>query len=143
MKEGTGSEPTGPAKLMLAVLVMAGRECEDVDVLDRARLTIKSRDRRSQLYFLRVLPRERLRVAHDASTSAKGAMISGFALDVQITSEGGPRSDAYQAQSGQHRLLLMSCLLFFGGDDTFGVVVDEAVGRLQLHVGDTCICTLP
>jgi hypothetical protein len=97
MKEGTGSEPTGPAKLILAVLVMAGRECEDVDVLDRARLTIKSRDRRSQLYFLRVLPRERLRVAHDASTSANGAMISGFALDVQITSEGGPRSDAYQA----------------------------------------------
>jgi len=30
----------------------------------------------------------------------------------------------------------------FGGDDTFDVV-DEAVGRLQLHVGDTCICTLP
>jgi hypothetical protein len=52
-------------------------------VLDKARLITKSRDRRSQLDFLRVLPRARLRVevvAHDASTSAIGAMILDFAL---------------------------------------------------------------
>lgn len=82
MKEGTGSEPTGPAKLMSSVLELArsaGRKCEEVDVLDKARRTTESRD--PQLYFLRV-PTARLReVAHDASTSANGAMISVSARD--------------------------------------------------------------
>lgn len=33
----------------------------------------------------------------------------------------------------------------FGGDDTFCVVVDEAVARIPAAArhGDTCICTLP
>lgn len=72
MKEGMGSEPTGPEKLILAVMGVSwrvGREGKALDVLDKYRLT-KSRDRRWQWYFFRV---PRTRDPHDASTI--GAMI--------------------------------------------------------------------
>ena len=142
-----GSEPTGPAKLMLAVLELArssGRKCEDIDVLDKARLTTESRD--PQLYFLRV-PTARLReVAHDASTSANGAMISGFACD--NLEEGRAEVLRYRMPVGRGAVSIdyrcCPCLFAFVlGGGTILFVVDEAVGCLQLHVGDTCICTLP
>ena len=145
MKEGTGSEPTGPAKLMSAVLELArnaGRKCEEVDVLDKARRTTESRD--PQLCFLRV-PTARLReVAHDASTSANGAMISVSARD----NLGGGRAEVlrYRMPVGRGAVSIDCCpslLLSFGGGGTILFVVDGAVGCLQLHVGDTCICTLP
>ena len=134
MKEGMGSEPVGPAKLMFAVLE-TGRKCEEVDVLDRARLTIKSRDRRSQLYFLRVLPTARFRVvAHDASTSANGAMILDFALP----SDKRGRAEVllrYRMPVGRRAVSIdpccCACLLLPLEETVLFVVDDEAVGCLQ------------
>lgn len=135
MKEGMGSEPVGPAKLMLAVLETAGRECEDVDVLDRARLTIKSRDRRSQLYFLRVLPTARFRVvAHDASTSANGAMILDFALPSDKRGRAEVLLLRYRMPVGRRAVSIDYCcvyLLLFLKETVLFVVDDEAVGCLQ------------
>jgi hypothetical protein len=72
MKEGMGNEPTGPEKLMLAVLEVDwrdGRKGEGLDVQDKARPARKSRDRRPvSLYFFRVPRAPRLSAAHDAST---------------------------------------------------------------------------
>lgn len=133
MKEGMGSEPVGPAKLMLAVLEMADREYEDVDVLEKTRLTIKSRDRRPQLYFLRVPPTARFRVvAHDASTSANGAMILDFALP----SDKRGRAEVllrYRMPVGRRAVSIdycCACLLLSLEETVLFVVDDEAVGCL-------------
>lgn len=88
---------------MLAVLGTTwsvGRKCEDLDVLYKAPLA-KSRDRRSQMYFFRV-PRARLSVAHDASTSVNGAILI-FASDKRRAAVKGARlalPDACRAQQG-------------------------------------------
>ena len=134
-----GNEPTGPEKLMLAELWMAcsaGRQCEDLDELDNAR-TAKSRDRRSQLYFFRV-PRARLSVAHDASTSANGAMILDFASDKRRAEVLASR---YRMLVGRRAvsmdgqmvdICLASVYDVSGGDDTF---------CLSTKLSDTCSCT--
>jgi hypothetical protein len=46
MKEGMGNEPTGPEKLMLAVLDVDWRDGRTGEGLDKARPARKPRDRR-------------------------------------------------------------------------------------------------